>query len=103
MAAEGEFIEIYVEATLEAVIARDTKGLYKRALAGEIKNFTGVDQAYENPEAPSSFSTQRWRAPRRWPTASSRSSNGAGGSQGSEERRSAVRRPFLANSRWRRA
>ena len=52
MAAEGEFIEIYVEATLEAVIARDTKGLYKRALAGEIKNFTGVDQAYETPEAP---------------------------------------------------
>ena len=52
MAAEGEFIEIYVEATLEAVIARDPKGLYKRALAGEIKNFTGVDQAYETPEAP---------------------------------------------------
>ena len=34
------------------MIARDTKGLYKRALAGEIKNFTGVDQAYETPEAP---------------------------------------------------
>ena len=33
-------------------IARDPKGLYKRALAGEIKNFTGVDQAYEPPEAP---------------------------------------------------
>ena len=51
-AAEGEFIEIYVEAPLETVIARDPKGLYKRALAGEIKNFTGVDQAYEAPEAP---------------------------------------------------
>jgi bifunctional enzyme CysN/CysC len=51
-AAEGEFIEIYVETTLEAAIARDPKGLYKRALAGEIKNFTGVDQAYEAPEAP---------------------------------------------------
>ena len=51
-AAEGEFFEIYVEAPLETVIARDPKGLYKRALAGEIKNFTGVDQAYETPEAP---------------------------------------------------
>jgi bifunctional enzyme CysN/CysC len=50
-AAEGEFIEVYVETTLEAAIARDPKGLYKRALAGEIKNFTGVDQAYEAPEA----------------------------------------------------
>jgi bifunctional enzyme CysN/CysC len=50
-AAEGEFVEIYVEAPLETVIARDPKGLYKRALAGEIKNFTGVDQAYEAPEA----------------------------------------------------
>ena len=51
-AAEGEFIEIFVEAPLETVIARDPKGLYKRALAGEIKNFTGIDQAYETPEAP---------------------------------------------------
>jgi bifunctional enzyme CysN/CysC len=34
------------------VIARDPKGLYKRALAGEIKNFTGVDQPYEAPESP---------------------------------------------------
>ncbi len=52
IAAEGEFIEIYVEAALETVIARDPKGLYKRALAGQIKNFTGVDQPYEAPEAP---------------------------------------------------
>jgi bifunctional enzyme CysN/CysC len=51
-AAAGEFIEIFVEAPLEIVIARDPKGLYKRALAGEIKNFTGVDQPYEAPEAP---------------------------------------------------
>ena len=36
---------------LETAIARDPKGLYKRALAGEIKNFTGVDQPYETPEA----------------------------------------------------
>ena len=51
-AGEGEFLEIFVEAPLATVIARDPKGLYKRALAGEIKNFTGVDQAYERPEAP---------------------------------------------------
>ncbi len=51
LAAQGEFIEIFVEAPLETVIARDPKGLYKKALAGQIKNFTGVDQAYEEPEA----------------------------------------------------
>jgi bifunctional enzyme CysN/CysC len=51
-AAEGEFVEIYVEAPLDTVVARDPKGLYKRALAGEIKNFTGVDQPYEAPETP---------------------------------------------------
>ena len=50
-AATGEFIEIYVSTPLEIAIARDPKGLYKRALAGEIKNFTGVDQPYEAPEA----------------------------------------------------
>jgi bifunctional enzyme CysN/CysC len=52
LAAPGEFIEIFVDAPIETVIARDPKGLYKRALAGEIKNFTGVDQPYESPEAP---------------------------------------------------
>jgi bifunctional enzyme CysN/CysC len=52
MLDEGEFIEIFVDAPLEACIARDPKGLYKRALAGEIKNFTGVDQPYEAPENP---------------------------------------------------
>ena len=51
LAAAGEFIEIYVETPLETVIARDPKGLYKRALAGEIKNFTGISQPYESPEA----------------------------------------------------
>src|SRR5690242_585088 len=50
--AEGEFIEVFVDTPLEQCIARDPKGLYKRALAGEIKNFTGVDQAYEIPEQP---------------------------------------------------
>jgi bifunctional enzyme CysN/CysC len=48
----GEFIEIFVDTPLDVCIARDAKGLYRRALAGEIKNFTGVDQAYEAPENP---------------------------------------------------
>ncbi len=46
----GEFIEVFVDTPLEQCIARDPKGLYRRALAGEIKNFTGVDQPYEVPE-----------------------------------------------------
>jgi bifunctional enzyme CysN/CysC len=50
--AEGEFLEVFVDTPLEQCIARDPKGLYKRALAGEIKNFTGVDQAYQVPENP---------------------------------------------------
>jgi bifunctional enzyme CysN/CysC len=48
----GEFIEVFVDTPLEQCIARDPKGLYRRALAGEIKNFTGVDQPYETPENP---------------------------------------------------
>ena len=47
-----EFIEIFVDTPIERCIARDPKGLYARALAGEIKNFTGVDQPYEAPENP---------------------------------------------------
>jgi bifunctional enzyme CysN/CysC len=47
-----EYIEVFVDTPIEACIARDPKGLYKRALAGEIKNFTGVDQPYETPENP---------------------------------------------------
>jgi bifunctional enzyme CysN/CysC len=47
---EGEFIEIFVDTPLDECIARDPKGLYKRALAGQLKNFTGVDQPYEAPE-----------------------------------------------------
>ena len=47
---EGRFIEVYVEAPLEVVEERDTKGLYKKARAGEIKNFTGISDPYEAPE-----------------------------------------------------
>jgi bifunctional enzyme CysN/CysC len=48
----GRFVEIFVDTPIEQCIARDPKGLYKRALAGEIRNFTGIDQAYEAPDAP---------------------------------------------------
>ncbi len=46
----GEFLEVFVDAPIESCIARDPKGLYKRALAGEIRNFTGIDQPYERPD-----------------------------------------------------
>ncbi|MGE6606487.1 sulfate adenylyltransferase subunit CysN [Halomonas sp. NPDC076908] len=49
---EGEFIEIFVDAPLNVVEARDPKGLYKKARRGELKNFTGIDSTYEAPEAP---------------------------------------------------
>jgi bifunctional enzyme CysN/CysC len=48
---QGEFIEVFVDTPLEACIARDPKGLYARALAGKIQNFTGLDSPYESPEA----------------------------------------------------
>lgn len=47
---KGQFIEVYVKASIEACEKRDTKGLYKKARAGEIKNFTGIDSPYEAPE-----------------------------------------------------
>ena len=46
------FVEVFVEAPLEVVVERDTKGLYKKAIAGEIKNFTGVSDPYEAPTNP---------------------------------------------------
>jgi len=46
------FIEVYVEAPLDVLEARDPKGLYKKARAGLIKNFTGISDPYEAPEAP---------------------------------------------------
>ena len=48
---DGEFIEIFVDTPIDVCVARDPKGLYKRARAGEIKNFSGVDQRYEAPDA----------------------------------------------------
>ena len=49
---QGNFIEIYCNASLEACESRDVKGLYKRARAGEIKNYTGIDSPYEMPDNP---------------------------------------------------
>ncbi len=47
----GSFVEVYVRCPIEVLAERDVKGLYKKALAGEIKNFTGVDDPYESPLA----------------------------------------------------
>ena len=47
-----DFIEVYVHATVEECAKRDVKGLYQKALAGEIKGFTGVDDPYEPPGSP---------------------------------------------------
>jgi bifunctional enzyme CysN/CysC len=52
MLPEGEFIEIFVDTPLEVAEQRDVKGLYKKARAGQLKNFTGIDSPYEPPEAP---------------------------------------------------
>ena len=49
---EAPFVEIYVECPLEECIRRDPKGLYKKALRGEIKHFTGISDPYEPPENP---------------------------------------------------
>lgn len=48
----GDFLEVYCNANLAVCEARDVKGLYKKARAGEIKNYTGIDSPYEPPLAP---------------------------------------------------
>jgi bifunctional enzyme CysN/CysC len=52
MLPAGEFIEIFVDTPLDVAEARDVKGLYKKARAGQLKNFTGIDSPYEAPENP---------------------------------------------------
>ena len=49
---DGEFVEVFVDTPLEVCEARDPKGLYKKARAGQLKNFTGIDSDYEPPERP---------------------------------------------------
>ena len=52
MLPEGEFVEVHIDTPLEVAEARDVKGLYKKARSGELKNFTGIDSPYEEPEKP---------------------------------------------------
>lgn len=52
MFPHGDFLEIYCDCPLEVCEQRDVKGLYKRARAGEVKQFTGIDSPYEIPEKP---------------------------------------------------
>jgi bifunctional enzyme CysN/CysC len=49
---EGEFLEVFIDTPLAEAEKRDVKGLYKKARAGQLKNFTGVDSPYERPEKP---------------------------------------------------
>ena len=67
----GDFVEVYAHCPLEVLVERDVKGLYKKALAGEIKEFTGVSDPYEAPENPevmfdSSKETPQQSADRIW-------------------------------------
>jgi len=52
LAKEGEFFEVFVDVPLDIAEERDVKGLYKKARAGQLKNFTGIDSPYEAPERP---------------------------------------------------
>ena len=52
MFEDGEFVEVFADAPLEECEKRDPKGLYKKARAGEIKEFTGIDSPYEAPAKP---------------------------------------------------
>ena len=52
MLPEGEFVEVFIDTPLDEAERRDVKGLYKKARAGQLKNFTGIDSPYEAPEAP---------------------------------------------------
>ena len=59
----GDFVEIYVKAPLAVCEGRDPKGLYKKARAGEIKNFTGIDDPYEEPLGPELVVDSATRSP----------------------------------------
>jgi bifunctional enzyme CysN/CysC len=52
MLPEGEFIEIFIDTPLDVAEARDVKGLYRKARAGKLRNFTGIDSPYERPQMP---------------------------------------------------
>ena len=59
----GEFFEIYVDAPLSLAESRDPKGLYKKARAGQIANFTGIDSPYEIPESPEAHLRTNFQSP----------------------------------------
>ncbi len=52
MLPEGEFVEVFIDTPLDEAERRDVKGLYKKARAGHLKNFTGIDSPYEAPQTP---------------------------------------------------
>ena len=52
---KGEFIEVFVDTPLEICEQRDVKGLYAKARAGELPNFTGISSPYESPESPGAY------------------------------------------------
>jgi bifunctional enzyme CysN/CysC len=52
MLPEGEFLEVFIDTPLKVAESRDVKGLYKKARAGQLKNFTGIDSPYEAPRSP---------------------------------------------------
>ena len=52
MMAPGEFLEVYIDTPLAQAESRDVKGLYKKARAGQLANFTGIDSPYEAPTSP---------------------------------------------------
>ena len=60
---EGEFIEVFVDTPLDICEQRDPKGLYKKARSGDIKHFTGIDSAYEVPDAPEVHLTHKDETP----------------------------------------
>ena len=75
----GDFIEVFVDCPVEVCEQRDVKGLYKKARAGEIKEFTGISAPYEAPSKPEMVSRPAARASRRArsrssPTSSARAS-----------------------------
>ncbi len=63
MLTPSDFVEIFVRAPLEVCESRDPKGLYKKARAGEIKNFTGIDDPYEEPVSPEIVVDSATRSP----------------------------------------
>jgi sulfate adenylyltransferase, large subunit len=63
MMGDGEFVEVYVNTPIEIAEQRDPKGLYKKARAGQIKHFTGIDSPYEVPENPELVLTSATKAP----------------------------------------